>query len=231
MQEEISKHTKKAYKTMINSKFTLSEKIKEIAIEIFIIVFAITLSISLHSWSEKHHQKEEAKEFLLDIKKDLAIDNRNLEDSSNNISIGIEYYNFLLQLTKRDLDSLQGKVSINYRTQRFNSSIGNYEGFKSSGKLGYIENKKLKTKILNYYQQTITEINASEKLFQNKQDYIIDNIIINYNMDTEKRYLNTGTKYRLEMLIAVSNGLCKQYKDASIQINEITEEINSEFKE
>jgi hypothetical protein len=51
---------------MKNSKYTFNEKIKEIAIEIFIIVFAITLSISLHSWSEKRHQQEEVKEFLLD---------------------------------------------------------------------------------------------------------------------------------------------------------------------
>lgn len=231
MQEEISKHTKKAFKTMTNNKFTLSEKIKEIAIEILIIVFAITLSISLHSWSEKRHQQEEAKEFLLDLKKDLTIDNKELEESKNNIDKGLKDYNFLLNLTEKKIDSLQEKMSITYRTQRFNSSIANYEGFKSSGKLGYIEDQKLKSKILNYYQQIITGIDASEKLFQSKHDYIIDNIVLNDNVTVKNRYLNYGTKYRLAMLIAISNDLSQQYQGAINQINEIDKEIDKVYTE
>ena len=35
MQEEISKHSKKIYKTVKNSEHTLGEKVKEIIIEIF----------------------------------------------------------------------------------------------------------------------------------------------------------------------------------------------------
>jgi hypothetical protein len=44
----------------------------------------------------------------------------------------MEEYEFLLNLTKEKLDSLHNKVNITYRTQNFNASIGNYEGFKTN---------------------------------------------------------------------------------------------------
>ena len=57
MEEEVTKHTKKIYKALRIPGHSLSEKIKEISIEIFIIVFAVTLSISLHGWSD--HRREQ----------------------------------------------------------------------------------------------------------------------------------------------------------------------------
>jgi len=65
MQEEITKHSNKIYKTVKNSEHTLGEKVKEIIIEIFIIVFAVTLSIWLHSWSEHRPNKKKYLCFLL----------------------------------------------------------------------------------------------------------------------------------------------------------------------
>ena len=64
MQDEVSKHTKKIFKTMSNKKYSMPEKLKEISIEILIIVFAVTLSIKLHEWSEHRHQQKEVKEFF-----------------------------------------------------------------------------------------------------------------------------------------------------------------------
>jgi hypothetical protein len=231
MQEEITKHAKKAFKTLKNTNYSMQEKLKEVALEIFIIVFAVTLSISLHSWSEKSHQQEEAKEFLLDMKKDLAIDKKNLEDAKKNIDEAIVEHNYLIGITKKKLDSLHQKIIMSYRSQKFNSLIGNYEGFKSSGKLGYIENKKLKTKILNFYQQTLPEINYSEKLYQAKQDFIADDIIFNDEIVKEKKFFRSSTNYRLKMLLAISTAVSEKYQDALIQINEITSEINTEYKE
>lgn len=71
MQEEITKHSEKIYKTVKNSEHTLGEKVKEIIVEIGIIVFAVTLSIWLHSWSEHRHQQEEVSVFLGNLKNDF----------------------------------------------------------------------------------------------------------------------------------------------------------------
>jgi hypothetical protein len=75
------------------------------------------------------------------------------------------------------------------------------------------------------------KINYSEKLFQGKHDFIIDNVIINFDLDAKIRYLNGATKYRLRMLIAICKALSDEYKEAIIQTNEIIKEINTEYKE
>ncbi len=80
-------------------------------------------------------------------------------------------------------------------------------------------------------QQTITGVNSSEKLFQNKHDYLIDNVILDDKSDAENRYLKNPTKYRLRMLMVVSKALSEQYKNAIIQNNVIINEINAEFKD
>ena len=41
----------------------------------------------------------------------------------------------------------------------------NYEGFKSSGKIGYIKNEKLQQKILAYYQKTVPNIIEIDKIY------------------------------------------------------------------
>ncbi len=54
-------------------------------------------------------------------------------------------------------DSLIGpKTDLRLLSINFNNA--RYEGFKSSGKIGTIENNKLKNSILSYYQQTIPYI-------------------------------------------------------------------------
>jgi hypothetical protein len=120
---------------------------------------------------------------------------------------------------------------IPYRSKEAKFSGGNYEGFKSSGKLGFIENKKLKSKILNYYQQSIPEINAVELSYQNKADYFFDNVMFNFSIDAKKKFIDRNTNIKIQLLIGFSNHLLEQYKEALKQINEITQEINTEYKE
>src|SRR5471030_1938443 len=78
MQDEVTKHTKKIYKTVKDKEHTFAEKFKEVIVEIFIIVFAVTLSIWLHSWSEDRHEHKVAIAFLKGLKKDLYEDVKQL---------------------------------------------------------------------------------------------------------------------------------------------------------
>src|SRR5579859_2655931 len=81
MQDELTKHGLKIYKTMADRKHSFGEKLREILIEIFIIVFAVTLSIYLHSWSEGRHEQQEVKEFLRGLRGDLADDIRQVREN------------------------------------------------------------------------------------------------------------------------------------------------------
>ncbi len=77
-------------------------------------------------------------------------------------------YKYVLSLKKGQVnDSIIGPHTdvISFSTY-YNS--GRYEGFKSSGKVGTIENDKLKNNILIYYQQTIPNL-ISEATFMNNE--------------------------------------------------------------
>lgn len=171
MQEEISKHTKKIYRSMKNQNSAFGEKIKEIFIEIFIIVFAVTFSIWLHDWSEKRHQQKEVKEFLIDIKEDLTNDVRIFEASSKKLQEVSKNYK-----SDNNKNDTTGNDVLELIILLRLPNTGNYEGFKSSGKIGYIENKILKKEILYYYQQLMPLTTLLENKFTDKFEKLNDEL-------------------------------------------------------
>lgn len=81
-EQEVIKHTKKAYQILRSKHDSLFYKIKDFVIEILIIVFAITISIWFHNWSEHREQQKDVKEFLLGLKADLQNDIKEMKDDS-----------------------------------------------------------------------------------------------------------------------------------------------------
>lgn len=160
MQDEIIKHTKKIYKTAKEPEHSLLEKLKEIGIEIFIIVFAVSLSIWLHSWSEHQHEQKEVQEFLEDLKVDLNNDIKDLEKQNSYLKNTSESCKFYGTITLQKIESLQKSDAGDQMKMNLNPifkirNTANYEGFRSSGKIGLIKDRKLKTGILEYYQTVV----------------------------------------------------------------------------
>ena len=188
MQDEIAKHTKKIYSTVVSSNHIFGEKVKEVIIEIFIIVFAITVSIWLHSWSEHRHQQAEVKEFLLGLKSDIENDIKHYKHDSIGFRDFRKKILFSSTLTKERLDSLKKSNStfkISYMLPEIwcNFNDGRYDGFKSSGKIELIENVTLKAGILEYYR-SIAEIHRAEEEFKIDKNQIM-NLIFLQNEDLE----------------------------------------------
>jgi hypothetical protein len=211
---------------MTNKEHSFKEKVKEIIIEIFIIVFAVTLSIWLHSWSEKHHQKEEVKEFLIDLNQDL-----------NQDILLMETYSVRLKSFNKNLEKLNQyksnyeefkKLKINPLPPFINreTSTGDYDGFKSSGKIGYIENKELKSSILKYYQQNMLRLGNAEKFFGNLSfetslrvtDKSMESVIDNSNIT------------RLNILGGISTEIIQAYDQQIKTAKAIIKEIEKETK-
>lgn len=234
MQEEVTKHTKKIFKTTKNSNFSFSDKAKEITIEIFIIVFAVTISIYFHSWSQHRHEQKQVKAFLTNLKEDLTKDVENLE---NDKSIYLEIskkYKYLLNLTPFQLDSLkQINFKINFPVQAFGNKInnGNFEGFKSSGKIGFIENEKLKKLILTYYQQIVPNINEIDNIYNQFLFKALDSDVDNSDKTDKEKYLSPKFRQRINYLIFLSKNNVRVYDQFGIKsATEIIEEINKELK-
>jgi len=239
MQEEIKKHSKKAIQVMKNSDHSFFDKIKEIGIEISIIVFAVSFSIWLHTWNEHRHQQEEVKDFLVDLKEDLKNDIENQIDPKNVFLKTVENFNYIINLTEEEYDSLRGgKDSTLFRAdlsnklnsfpnQYFKSRSGNYEGFKSSGKMGYIENKKLKILILEYYEHAVQGAALQD-------DYILEKtmktgeILADIDGNGKKIVFNKKLRYYLGTISMMSSLSSANYDNISKSAQEILEEIRKE---
>lgn len=153
--QEVIKHVKKTHKILTNKEHSLSQKIGEFILEIIIIVFAVSLSIWLHEWSEHRHQQKEVKEFLADVEREI----------SNTIKEKLPEISDLSATTKKiknitDPDQITQTIT-NSKIYFSGSSI--FEGFKSSGKIAFIEDNNLRSAILSYYQEILPAVNTAEE--------------------------------------------------------------------
>jgi hypothetical protein len=234
MQEEVKKHTKKIYKTMTNKEHTLGEKSKEIIIEIFIIVFAVTLSIWLHSWSEHRHQQEEVAVFLGNLKNDIKNDIKNIDIEKKGYQNSNKGYEKILALTTLQLDSIyKSKNVVDFPIYSHGQimSIGNYEGFKSSGKIGYIEDEKLKQKILNYYQIYVPAVNEVNKIYNDFLFKCFDKMIENADKPEEKMYADPKFKKTIEFLVKLGKNNIRVYdQNTKPEAYELIKEIDKELQ-
>jgi Family of unknown function (DUF6090) len=231
MQDEVTKHTQKIYDTVKNPKQTLGEKIKEILIEIFIIVFAVTLSIWLHSWSEHRHQQNEVKEFLADLKEDLRNDINSMQTAKETLSKNFADFLFLKNLTKSKIDSLfKVKSSFSFHSSIGTTKInnGNYEGFKSSGKIGFIENKGLKKHILKYYQDATPSVLEVENINTSQVLKITDYWAENAGQDIKKTILSPKLKTMIEAFQNTSTSSLEIYQEAITTAKQIIAEIDKQ---
>jgi len=232
MIDEVTKHSRRIYKTLKTPRKQFVEKIKEVVIEIFIIVFSVTLSIWLHSWSQHRHEQKEVMEFLVDLKDDLNKDIKSMSDKQAQMSETIKQYSYLKNLTEEQIDSLSNnnariETDLIYVIRKTNN--GNYESFKSSGKIGYIENKKLKRMIVEYYQESMPAIDETEKYINLRLGKIEE--LIYQDKDKKKKLLDPVLKISLDVVIQTAQNNMNNYISISESAKGIIAEINKEEKE
>ncbi|HLX92644.1 MAG TPA: hypothetical protein VKR32_13225 [Puia sp.] len=231
MEDEVIKHTKKIFTTAKDKNKALIEKAIEIIAEVLIIVFAVTLSIWLHGWSEHRQQQKEVREFLSDLKEDLNNDIRSMQSTNNSLQKNIDNFRILEQLDKHGLDSiakLNGSLHYSSSVGTTKISNGNYEGFKSSGKIGLIENKELKKHILKYYQELAPDILEAEKINAEQVLKLTDFWNDNAGRDYKVIFLDPRFKSRLETILAVTANDSEQYQQAISLAKEIIDQIDKQ---
>ena len=227
MQDEILKHTEKVYKELKNDNHSFVEKLKEVGIEILIIVFAVTLSIWFHSWSEHRHQQAEAREFLLDLRNDIVKDTVSMSNEKKSLISSLKDYYYVCDLSDKQTDTIKNfRYNISLVTRKTND--GNYEGFKSSGKIGFIENKKLKSSILQYYQEGMPSLSDIEKLNYLKNLEILE--MFGGMSQKEKPFRNLILKSKMNLCKQISRGIVTAYDENIKQAKEILSEIEKETK-
>lgn len=205
-EHEVIKHANKAYKIWRIKENTFWQKLKDFVIEILIIVFAVTLSIWLHSLREHRSEQKEVKQFLTGLRADLTNDISEMENDKKSYHQQSKAFTYLTSRKTKKLNS----DSLNYYTTFiFNSTWllpnnGRFEGFKSSGKIGNIENYELQNDIMDLYQEEIPSLINSTSSYTDLKKQLWQYIYKNH------KHLNASTTNIAEILVKdEAQNICK----------------------
>jgi len=171
-EQEIAKHTKNVISLVSRNEHGWRHKLSEVGMEIVTIVFAVSLSIWLHGWGEHRHEQEQVRDFLLGLRSDLKGDLENIAEVEAYDHKLDANYAYLIQLDPAaapDPDKFPQAYDLTWSNIFFTPSTSRYEGFKSAGRLGNIENEALTSKMLELYEGDTKHIHYSETAWGHNQ--------------------------------------------------------------
>jgi len=240
-EEKIREHAKQALKSLTNKKKKWKERLRDFLWEIFIIVVAINLTLWFHSWSDKKHDRELEKNFLIGTRNDLSEVTQTLKNNLIFFQHVLDYYDSICtQIDSHRID--KAYVDTNswnlVETMYFTFDNSRFENFKSSGYLRLIENDSLSKAITRLYTVRLPwEINKDEKTFDKRESnfmaYIgsraridssgmmtVSNLLnapeVQFHIKWQKILLNIDWKY--------------QRKEAIQEVEQVINEIDQELK-
>lgn len=237
MEEEIRGHAKKAYKKWKDPKVDAWHKVKEIALEVAIIVFAVSVSIWFHNMSETRHKRHDVKEFLVGLKEDLTADIVEMESDRKSYFHKKAAYTYLLNLKMKEEASKDSLRKYGGEFSSFVKLLPNmslFEGFKSSGKLGDIENLTLRNDILDLYQDDIQSLLSSTDAYVTNGELLSEFIIKNKKRltDSTDNFLQLA-KYdearNIFLAMSSTDQITERYTICIDKMKKIIAEINKEY--
>jgi hypothetical protein len=214
-------------------------KLSEFISEIVIIMFAITLSIYFHDQSELRHQRRDTREFLLGLRTDLKTDIEEMK--SDKVSYRLAGVTFSY-ITGRKLNKPLNNDSIRkYSNWIFNTTglipnNGRFEGFKSSGKIGNIEDKELQNYIMDLYQENIPSLITSTDGYTARKQKLFEFIAANRKRTTDTttnltRVLETDEAFNICTSLTYVDEILARYDTCINKMNLIIDHIDREYRE
>jgi len=237
-EQEVIKHTKKLF-GLWKTKSPFLHKTADFILEIFIIVFAITVSIYFHDRSVLKHQRHETKEFLLGLKQDLKTD---IEEMSQDKSSFVQSERAFNYITSRKLnESLNPDTIRKYNNWIFNTTglvpnSGRFEGFKSSGKIGSIENNELQNNIMDLYQENIPNLINSTNFYTSKKLSLFEYVNMNRKRLTDTTsnlvsVLSSDPAYYICVSLGFVQEILSRYDTCINKMNTIIRDINKQYED
>ena len=172
-EEKIREHAKKALLGLTDKKKGWKRRLIDFFWEVFIIIVAINLTLWFHNWSDKRHDRELEKDFLIGIRDDLSIVKRNLEHGLEVYQPTLDYYDSVwIQINEYRIDKAFVDTNSGYlvNTAYFTFDNSRFENFKSSGYLRLIENDSLSMYITNLYTVTLPwDVSRDKSVFEDRQ--------------------------------------------------------------
>lgn len=235
--QEVIKHTKNIYKIWNSQGHSIWYKLKEFLIEIFIIVFAVSLSIWLHERSEHSHQQAVVREFLLSLRNDLKKDMTQMKQDRKECVVSKKSFAYLIghgEDNNLERDSLNLYKFGIFNLIEFIPNDGRYEGFKFSGNIGYIENLKLQSNIVDYYQEDIQTLSIISKSYFGLKEKFFDYYLNNFQSDKKQTniipLLTSHVAQNYAKALGQLDELISRYDICLDKASQIVAEIDKEYQ-
>lgn len=237
-EQEVIKHTKKLFGLwQTNSPFL--HKTADFILEIFIIVFAITVSVYFHDRSVLKHQRHETKEFLLGLKQDLKTDIAEMNEDKNSFLQSQKAFTYIT--TRKLNESLHPDTIRQYNGWIFNTTglvpnSGRFEGFKSAGKIGTIEDKELQNNIMDLYQENIPSLINSTNFYTSKKLILFEYVHMNRKRLTDSTtnlvsVLSSDPAYNICLTLTFVQEILTRYDTCINKMNAIIRDIDQQYEE
>ena len=237
-EQEVIKHTKKVF-GLWKTNNPVWHKIADFIVEIIIIVFAITVSVYFHDRSVLKHQRHETKEFLLGLRQDLKTDIAEMNDDKNSFMQSQKAFTYIT--TRKLNESLNPDTIRYYNGWIFNTTglvpnSGRFEGFKSSGKMGTIENKELQNNIMDLYQENIPSLINSTNFYTSKKLILFEYVHMNRKRLTDSTtnlvsVLSSDPAYNICLTLTFVQEIVNRYDTCINKMNTIVRDIDNQYKE
>lgn len=232
---EVAKATKKIVDAAKSGDESIWHKIKEMATEISIIVFAVSLSIAFHSWSEARHEQHEVKTFLNGLRKDLKKDIQEMSSDIVAYKNQKKAFSYFANHPKSETisqDSLKSYSEYFYTFTGYGGNTGRYEGFKSSGKIGFIENDTLQNDILDLYEEKIPILSVSTDFYKAQKlkfaEYITENTVDYPKGNITKVLSSDPIKNRSRIYLSSVDRIITNYQGSIQLMEKIIKEIDEQ---
>jgi len=237
-EQEVIKHTRKIF-GIWETKSGIWHKVSELLLEIFIIVFAVTLSIYFHDRSELRHQRHDTKEFLLGLRQDLKTDIDEMKEDEESFATSRKAFKYISSRKLNEplnSDTLQKYSGWIFNTTGLVPNSGRFEGFKSAGKIGTIENRELQNNIMDLYQENIPNLINSTNFYTSKKLRLFDFIAVNRKRLTDSTdnlvtVLSTDQAYNICQTLTFVDEILNRYDTCINKMNLIIRDINKEYGE
>jgi len=172
------------------------------------------------------------------LHKDLKADIAEMQEDKHSYEMQNTAFTYIKRTKlgkKLNSDSVTYYSAWIYNSTALNPNNGRFEGFKSSGKLGFIENDSLQNDILDLYQENIPSLLASTSNYINHK-----NILFQYLQKTLHRtsdstnnlteVLNTEEAHNISRTLSFTSEITDRYDATINKMKKIIAEIEKEYK-
>ena len=239
-EEKIIKHAEKAVETLSNKKLIWKAKLKELTQEILIIVFAVSITLALHNWNDHQKDKEIERDFLVGTDSDLIQEKEKIISGFQYFQPTLDFYNTITnQILEGRVDNKYLDSNADYlsNTLYLTFDNGRFEGFKSSGYLRLIENKKLQKNLISLYTSDMPfEVDADNELFITRAKDFVTYIGSKAPIDSTGQHVSKiindpAVRYQLVKYKSYFAERKRHKEDLIKQIDDLRKEIEDELKE